>query len=352
VSGGDFISRSEGAICARRGIDDRVTVVRDLQRVIARHGEAGAADQLTVSAGYLAKVVERKAEISRGLLVGMYGVAGARLASGLAAPAGIDADVARVMAAAGARPASVMTVVEAKAAVAESLRFGKLESSAVAEVPAPAPEPVVSKPPPWRRDPPDPTDAGHLMLVATLKRAVEAIGGNRQAAEYFGWGLSTLGFLKAGNRAFSNAQAEQLRAWAAANPEQDASAGVPLAADDDVQVLRGAEEVPPPALDTNSDTAVIAAGACIPPCPADMTVSAVAAAPAVPPLADVAPPPIVSTCDAEADSDAIARAVDLLQGEADLLASWCDQARMEIGIWEARRGKVMRAIEALNAVTA
>jgi hypothetical protein len=326
MSGGDFISRSEGAICARRGIDDRVTVVRDLQRVIARHGEAGAADQLTVSAGYLAKVIDRKAEISRDLLVGMYGVAGSKLVRGLANTA-FDDEVAKLLSAAGVGQAS-----------------GKLESAVVAKVPAPEPEPVAAKPPPWRREV-DPTDAGHLELVAILRRAVEAFGSRRQAAEHFGWGISTLDFLKAGNRAFSRAQADKLRAWAAANPEQDASAVVPLAADD-----RGAEEVPPPA-PVSPDTADRAMDA-VPPAPVAAAVSAVAAVPAGCTTPDVAAPPIVSTCEAEAASDAIARSVDLLQVEADLLASWCDAARMEIGIWEARRGKVMRAIEALQAVAA
>jgi hypothetical protein len=316
MSGGDFMSRSEGAICTRRGIDDRVTVVRDLQRVIARHGDVGATDQLGCEAGYLAKVIDRKKEIAPALLLAMYGVAGAKLVRGLAATPGIDADVAKVLA----------------AARGEELVKHAEDS-----------EPAAANPPPWRREV-DPTDAGHRELVAVLKRAVEAFGSNRQAAGYFGWGLSTLGFLKAGNRAFSGAQADKLRTWAAANPEQDASAAAPRAADD-----RGAEEVPPPA-PVYPDTADRATDA-VPPAPVAAAVSAVAAAPAAPPLADVAPPPIVST-GADIGTDTIGKAVLMLQSEDAQLVAACGELRAQLASLESQRGKVMRAIEALQAVAA
>ncbi len=115
MSGGDFLSRSEGQLLRGRGIEDRSAVVADLARVVRRHGDIGAADQLGLTTGDIGKIGARKMAISPALVVAMYGDTGRKLVAGLASIDGIDAGAARLLAIArGEKPRAVAVVPAAE----------------------------------------------------------------------------------------------------------------------------------------------------------------------------------------------------------------------------------------------
>jgi hypothetical protein len=257
VSGGDFLSRSEAALCTRRRIDDRIAVVRDLQRVVAAKSMIGASDQLGLELGVIDRIIARKQAISSALLVQLYGPAGAKLLPGLAPVSRADADVARIMAIAGARPATVV----AKPVVA-----------AVAK-------PVVAKPAVAAVAKPVPDLAEARELVAILKRAQKVCGGARAAAKALDMGFSTFGFLCSGKRDFTAKSAASVRAWAAANLDAAGAAIAPATGGDVTPPVAGGGAIPP-----------VAGGEEAPPATTDDAAAAIDALDFVPDVAgEVAP---------------------------------------------------------------
>jgi hypothetical protein len=276
VSGGDFLSRSEAALCTRRRIDDRIAVVRDLQRVVAAKSMIGASDQLGLELGVIDRIIARKEAISSALLMQLYGPAGAKLLPGLAPVSRADADVARIMAIAGARPATVVAkpvVPVAKPVVA-----------AVAKPVVPVAKPVVAKPVVAKpvvaavaKPVPDLAEAREL--AAILKRAQKVCGGARAAAKALDMGFSTFGFLCSGKRGFTAKSAASVRAWAAANLDAAGAAIAPATGGDVTPPVAGGGAIPP-----------VAGGEEAPPATTDDAAAAIDALDFVPDVAgEVAP---------------------------------------------------------------
>jgi hypothetical protein len=325
VSGGDFISRSEGQVCARRGIEDRMAVVRDLRRVEKHLGAIAAADQLGLPPGGIEPIANRKAAISSALLVALYGAGGARLLPTLVPREPIDAQVDKIMAAVGAR-APV-------APVARSMPFDMAKS----------PKPPLPRPNAGPRD----LDAHERQtlaevgttrdaLVPILKRVHAAAGDWRAAGVELGLSKSTVMNLAGGHSKFSFRVAQLLLAWDRANPAR-VVAGT---------VTGAVKEAPPPEpFEQNSTPAPPAASS--PPRDAAPKACAGVEGAAESPLA--APPPIFPTA---ANDDPFAVALTALvtardAAQAARAAIGAEIAELDIQIAPlARRRRALEADEA------
>jgi hypothetical protein len=239
VSGGDFISRSEGQLCARRGIEDRSQVVRDLRRVEKHLGAIAAADQLGLPPGGIESIANRKAAISSALLVAMYGASGARLLPTLAPREPIDAGVAKIMAAAGARAPLDKLGASGAVAVARAMAFDMAKS----------PKPPAGTPTMGPRD----LDAherqvlaevgtNRAALVAILRRVRDVAGDWRAAGVELGLGKSTVMNLAGGHSKFSFRVAQLLLTWDRENPVSGAD--TVAAAPNNAGTVTGAADSP------------------------------------------------------------------------------------------------------------
>jgi hypothetical protein len=330
VSGGDFISRSEGQLCARRGIEDRSQVVRDLRRVEKHLGAIAAADQLGLPPGGIESIANRKAAISSALLVAMYGASGARLLPTLAPREPIDAGVAKIMAAAGAR-APV-------APVARAMPFDMAKS----------PKPPAGTPTMGPRD----LDAHERQvlaevgttraaLVAILRRVRHAAGDWPRAGVELGLAASTAKNLAGGHSKFSERVAQLLLTWDRENPVSGAD--TVAAAPNNAGTVTGAvKEAPPPEpIEQNSTPAPPAAS--VPPRDAAPKACAGVEGAADSPLA--APPPNILT---PANDDPFAVALTALVKAKDETIA----ARAAVGAEIERLDAQLLPLQAQRAVLA
>lgn len=188
MAGGDFLSRAEGRLCAQRKIDERARVHDDLNAIVRRHGSQGAHAQLGLVPGAIDAIAARKKAITADLLDAMYVSGKGRLREGLASipgtGAGIDADVAKLMAAA------------------------RGDKGREAGLRAPAAD----------SDAGEPDDAAVMELMAIVTRARAVTGTLHRAAAAIGVGASTLSFVQSGSRPFTPHITALVRAWDAANP--------------------------------------------------------------------------------------------------------------------------------------
>ena len=297
MSGGDFISRSEAQVCNRRRIEDRVSVIRDLRRVVKHLGLA-AGDQLGLAAGDLERIEARKMAISPALLTAMYGAGGAKLLPALAPRDALDAGVAKIMAAVQ-RPVAPC----AAAVVTNPTYRAEISSAPVHKAPVTPPLPPKLPPKPLvgtrdaeahERDVLAGVGTTRADLVAILRRARDAYGNWGAAAAVLDIGKSTASNLAGNHSKFSERTAKILLAWDAANPVTGEDAVRVLNSVGDSADRAEGQQVPPPAQDagTVGDTAVAdregASAATAPPPEQDST-----AAPPVaphPPEAETAAP--------------------------------------------------------------
>jgi hypothetical protein len=250
VMGGDFKSKSEAAHCARRRIDDRIEVVRDLQKVVKHLGRIAAADQLGIEASVIDQIIDRRKEISAPLLTAMYGAGGARLLPSLAPRDALDAGVAKIVAACAAR-APV-------APVARSMPFDMAKSpKPPAGVAAMGPRDLGAHECKILAE----VGTDRSTLVAILRRVRDAAGNWAAAGVELGLGKSTVMNLAGGHSKFSFRVAQLLLEWNRANPvsTQDAAVAQPAPSSPSADAAgreallgvpladRGAAEVPPPA---------------------------------------------------------------------------------------------------------
>jgi hypothetical protein len=219
VSGGDFLSRSEAQLCNRRRIEDRIEVVRDLQRVVKHLGPIAAADQLGLASGDLERIEGRKLAISPALLAAMYGAGAARLLPSLAPRDALDAGVAKIVAACSAR-APV-------APVARSMPFDMAKS---AKPPAGTPTMGPRDLDAHERQVLAEVGTNRAALVAILRRVHAAAGDWRAAGTELGLGKSTVMNLAGGHSKFSFRTAQLLLTWDKENPVTGADAGAAAAA--------------------------------------------------------------------------------------------------------------------------
>jgi hypothetical protein len=294
--GGDFMSRSEAQVCLRRGIEDRIAVVRDLRRVEKHQGPIAAADQLGLGAGDLAKIGDGKLAISSALLVAMYGAGGARLLPSLVPREPIDAQVDKIMAACGARAP-----------------FDKLRVSGARLVQSLPPKPVMAfdmakspKPPagvaamgPRDRDAHErqilaEVGVSRETLVAILRRVRDAAGNWAAAGVELGLGKSTVMNLAGGHSKFSFRVAQLLLEWDRANPVPELNGKY---ADSMPRLMAARDEDAAAA----GDNAAVDRGEVVPPLdPPPATVST-----AAPPVAsDLSP--VIGTVDERAAADGAA----------------------------------------------
>ena len=237
MSGGDFIARGEAAVCQRRRIEDRVQVVRDLERVMMHLGESVAADQMGLSVGDLPRIITRKMAIGQPLLIALYGPGGARVLPSLLPRDAGDADVDKVFAAIRARaPVPVLAVATVIAAPARPVK------------PAATPTPALVAGSIDRsgHEAKILADAGvtRAEMVAILRRVQAHFGTWPQAGMALGMGTSTLQNLSGGHARFSFRAVEILLRWAVKHSAADSKTGTPMEA---VSLVPGPVAEPAPA---------------------------------------------------------------------------------------------------------
>lgn len=317
MSGGDFLSRSEAQVCSRRRIEDRIDVVRDLRRVEKHLGAIAAADQLGLPVGGIETICNRKAAISQALLTAMYGAGGARLLPTLVPREAIDAQVDKILAAAGARAVKSVAVAKAVMDGPSVPPFDKLKAGGPLAVATPAtakvvsvaaPLPPVAAPAP-AKPAPGPVvgtrdrDAHECKvlaevgttrpaLVAILQRARKAYGTWNLAGEALGIGSSSIQNLAGNHAKFSFRTASLLLDWDKVNPvtalrqAQDERDAARVFNDVGDSADRGADEEAPSPESFKQDAA--AAGAAVVVEASDMAAAAAASSPAVADRGDAA----------------------------------------------------------------
>lgn len=325
MSGGDFISRAEGQICARRKIDDRVQVIGDLRRVVKHLGAIAAADQLGLASGDIERIETRKMAISPALLVAMYGAGGQRLLPSLAPRDALDAQVAKIVAAFVARAA-----VAARPPGPMPTRLFSIGGPVSAAAPVIAAAPPVAKPSPRPNAGPRDKDAHERQvlgevgttreaLVAILQRARKQYGTWPAAAAKLGIGASSIQNLAGNFSKFSFRVATLLLEWDRANPVPVRDAAAPAAA----VALPGADT--PGAADAGAGVADGGAVEGPPPEPFEQNSTAAPLAEPIPPVARAAvegaavsppltPPPNLPPITA---GDPVARALAEVQAGID-----------------------------------